>query len=59
MMARAGSIRLTPGRAAALGQATFVVVLWFLTIIRITREVWAETQDLRREALRRYPSLEE
>jgi hypothetical protein len=36
-----------------------VVVLWFLTIIRITREVWAETQDLRREALRRYPSLEE
>ena len=59
MMARAGSIGLTPGRAAAFGQAALVFVLWFLTIVRMTREVWAETQELRRAAHRRYPFLEE
>jgi hypothetical protein len=59
MMARAGSIRLRPRRAAAFGQAALVLVLWSLTIIRITREVWAEAQELRRAAHRRHPFLEE
>jgi hypothetical protein len=59
MMARAGSIRLRPSRAAAFGQAALVLVLWLITIIRITREVWTEAQELRQAAHRRYPFLEE